>query len=201
LEILVIASKGNVAMNVYLLKKTSNKKLGVWPFGAIRALALTTCLAIASSHAIAKDEGAKVIGTLDQNRIVMVDGKEVAQAADKVAPGDLLQYRVRYSNSGSTVANNLVVTLPIPKGLEFAATTDVPKAALASLDGERFEAMPIRRSMRQADGKEILRDVPLSQYRALRWQVEQLAAGKTVTFTARARVENNVTAAATISNK
>jgi uncharacterized repeat protein (TIGR01451 family) len=188
-------------MNVYLLKKTSGKKLGVWPLGALRALALTTCLALASAPSWAKDEGAKVVGTLVQNRIAMIDGKEVAQPAEKVAPGDLLQYVVRYSNSGTTVANNLVVTLPIPKGLEFSATTDVPKAALASLDGERFEAMPIRRTVRQADGKEILKDVPLAQYRALRWQVEQLGAGKTVAFSARARVENSVTAAATISNK
>jgi hypothetical protein len=35
--------------------------------------------------------------------------------------------------------------------------------------------------------------VPQSQYRALRWQVDQLDAGKTANFSARAKVESLVT--------
>jgi hypothetical protein len=58
------------------------------------------------------------------------------------------------------------------------------------LDGQRFEPMPIKRTVKQADGKEILQDVPLAQYRALRWQVEQLDAGKSANFSARAKVES-----------
>ena len=158
----------------------------------ITASAISAALSIASSAtstAFAKGEGALVEGLLDQNRVVVVNGKEVLQAADKVNPGDLLEYRVRYVNKGTTVANNLVVTLPIPRGLEFSNLTDSPRASLASLDGQAFEAVPIKRSIRQADGKEISQNVPLAQYRALRWQVDQLPAGKTVAFSARARVE------------
>jgi uncharacterized repeat protein (TIGR01451 family) len=163
------------------------------------ASALSAGLALVSGAAFAKGENATVEGQLDQNRVVMVNGKEVLQAADKVNPGDLLEYRVRYANKGTAVANNLIVTLPIPRGLEFSNLTDTPKAALASLDGQVFEALPIKRTVRQADGKEIAQNVSLSQYRALRWQVDQLPAGKTVSFSARARVEAAAVASTTTS--
>jgi uncharacterized repeat protein (TIGR01451 family) len=162
--------------------------------GKFRKVALNAALAfmMAASWgtAFAKDAGAQVEGTLNQSRIVVVNGKETVAAADKVSPGDLLEYKVRYVNKGAGPAKNLVVTLPIPQGLELAPATDNPKGALGSLDGQRFEPMPIKRSVKQADGKEILQDVPLAQYRALRWQVEQLDAGKSANFSARAKVES-----------
>jgi uncharacterized repeat protein (TIGR01451 family) len=182
----LLAKKGNVGMKVNLLKKSFKKTVVLSAISGFIALA-----SLVHTPAFSREEAAKVFGTLDQNKIVLVDGKEIIQPADKVAPGDLLQYRVRYSNTGATAANNLVVTLPIPKGLEFAAATDSPRAALASLDGEKFEVMPIKRLVRQADGRETLQEVPATSYRALRWQVDQLQAGKVVNFTARARVENS----------
>jgi uncharacterized repeat protein (TIGR01451 family) len=153
------------------------------------ASAFSAAMVFASASTFAKTEGSQVEGTLEQNRIVMVDGKESLVAADKVSPGDTLLYKVRYSNKGATPANNLVVTLPIPKGLEYQASADLPKAAQASLDGDRFEAIPIKRLVKSADGQEALKEVPLSQYRALRWTVDQLQGGKSVSFSARARVE------------
>jgi uncharacterized repeat protein (TIGR01451 family) len=167
--------------------------------GKFKKVALCATLAFmmcaSASTAFAKDASAQIEGTLNQSRIVMVNGKETPATADKVSPGDLLEYKVRYVNKGAAPAKNLVVTLPIPSGLELAAATDSPKATLASLDGQRFEAMPIKRAIKQADGKEILQDVPLSQYRALRWHVEQLDAGKSANFSARAKVESLVSSA------
>ncbi len=162
--------------------------------GKFRKVALSAAVAFimaaSTASVFAKDSTAQVEGTLNQSRIVVINGKESVAAADKVSPGDLLEYKVRYVNKGTGPAKNLVVTLPIPAGLELAPATDNPKAASASLDGQRFEPMPIKRAVKQADGKEILQDVPLSQYRALRWQVEQLDAGKSANFSARARVES-----------
>jgi uncharacterized repeat protein (TIGR01451 family) len=172
------ASKGNVGMKTGKFRKVA------------LSAALAFMMAASTGSVFAKDAAPQVEGTLNQSRIVVVNGKESALAADKVSPGDLLEYKVRYINKGAAPAKNLVVTLPIPAGLELAPATDSPKAALASLDGQRFEAMPIKRAVKQADGKEILQDVPLSQYRALRWQVEQLDAGKSANFSARARVES-----------
>jgi uncharacterized repeat protein (TIGR01451 family) len=151
--------------------------------------ALGASMLVFSGLALAKNEASQVEGVLEQNRVVLQDGREVLQSADRVSPGDTLQYRVRYSNKGSGPATNLVITLPIPKGLEYTPTAGQAAASQASLDGQRFESLPIKRLTRAADGNEALREVPFAQYRALRWQVEQLPAGKSVLFSARAKVE------------
>lgn len=134
---------------------------------------------------------AGVEGVLTQNKIVVgTDGKESTVSADKVKPGDLIEYQVKYTNKGAAPVGNLNITLPIPKGLELIGQTDLPRGALASLDGVNFEAAPIKRSVKRADGSVALELVPLAQYRALRWVIGQLAAGKSTTMTARAKVDN-----------
>lgn len=134
---------------------------------------------------------AGVEGVLTQTKIVVsADGKESSISADKVKPGDLIEYQVKYTNKGAAPVGNLNVTLPIPKGLELIGQTDLPRNALASLDGLNFETAPIKRSVKRADGTVTLELVPLAQYRALRWVVGQLPAGKSATMTARAKVEN-----------
>jgi uncharacterized repeat protein (TIGR01451 family) len=138
--------------------------------------------------AIAKGENSAVVGTLSQNRIVQVDGKEVLQSADAVKPGDLIEYQLKYANKGATSVSNMMVTLPIPKGLVYVGAM-APSAKFASLDGVKFESIPIKRTVRTADGKEVVQDVPLNEYRALRWDAGQLEAGKVSLFSARARVE------------
>ncbi len=156
-------------------------------------------LTMVSVSALAKTE-AGVEATLVQNRIVVgTDGKESLVPADKVKPGDVVEYQARYLNKGAAPVTNLVVTLPIPKGLELLAKGDLPTAALASIDGVKFEALPLKRMVRRADGTEVAQAIPLNEYRALRWQVAQLPAGKFSVFTARAKVENGAsnTAAST----
>ncbi len=139
--------------------------------------------------AMAKGEASAVVGTLDQKRIAMVDGKEVKQPGDKVKPGDLIEYQLSYANKGATPVSDLVVTLPIPKGLEYTGAMN-PKANLASRDGVKFEPIPLKRTVKTADGKEVVQDLPLAEYRALRWDAGQLQAGKASQFSARARVES-----------
>ncbi len=164
-------------------------------FGAVMALSTI------SSSAYAKDELSAekqtVQGTLTQAKIsIAADGKELAQTAETVKPGDLIEYRVAYVNRGLSSVNNLIVTLPIPRGLDYVGLTDQPRAVLASTDGVKFEAIPLKRTVRRADGTEVVENVPLSEYRALRWPASTLAAGKTQTFTARATVQKTVVASA-----
>jgi uncharacterized repeat protein (TIGR01451 family) len=139
--------------------------------------------------AIAKGDNSAVVGTLNQMRVAQVDGKEVMQPADAVKPGDLIEYQLKYANKGATSVSNMVVTLPIPKGLDYVGAM-TPNAKFASLDGVKFEPIPLKRTVRTADGKEVVQDVPLNEYRALRWDAGQLEAGKVSLFSARARVES-----------
>jgi uncharacterized repeat protein (TIGR01451 family) len=142
-----------------------------------------------TSTALAKGESSAVVGTLDQKRVAQVDGKETLLPGDTVKPGDLIEYQLKYANNGATNVADLVVTLPIPKGLEYTGAMK-PQAKFASLDGVKFEPIPLKRTVRTADGKEVVREVPLSEYRALRWDAGQLQAGKASQFSARARVES-----------
>ena len=136
-------------------------------------------------------------GVLDQNLVTVGSGgKETLMPAERVKPGDLLEYRVRYSNKSNAPVNDFAVTLPIPRGLELVAVSDSPRASLASTDGSKFEPVPLLRKVTNANGVQITEPVPLAEYRALRWQVGQLGAGKSAQFVARAKVEAAAVAAA-----
>jgi len=121
---------------------------------------------------------------------VGADGKETFAAAPSVKPGELIEYRVDYRNKGDETARTLEVTLPIPVGLEFQPGSPQPGGARASLDGKTYQDMPLKRMVRQADGKEVEQVVPVSEYRFLRWTAGDLGAGKTTRYSARMRVSN-----------
>ena len=115
-------------------------------------------------------------------------GKEVLAAADEARPGEVIEYQATYSNDGTTAVNKLVATLPIPEGLEYLPKTVRPAPALASLDGKTFAAMPLKRKVRLADGREVEREVATSEYRFLRWTLGSLPGGRSQVVRARARV-------------
>lgn len=152
-------------------------------------ISLAALLSIAWAQAIAKGEE-PLQGVLEQYRVVrLADGKESRVPAENIKPGETLEYLVRYTNKGEVPVSQFVVTLPIPQGLELMSLSDQPRAALASTDGVVFNAQPLKRRVRQADGRDVIEDVPLADYRALRWQIGQLDAGKSVQFAARAKVD------------
>jgi uncharacterized repeat protein (TIGR01451 family) len=138
-----------------------------------------------------------VQGVMEQYRIVRAaDGKEARQSAANIKPGETLEYVVRYTNVSAAALNQFVVTLPIPQGLELLPQSDQPRAVLASTDGVAFNEMPLKRRVMRSNGAEVVEAVPLAEYRALRWQVGQLAAGKSVQFAARAKVDSTTSGTA-----
>jgi uncharacterized repeat protein (TIGR01451 family) len=124
-------------------------------------------------------------------------GKEILASADHARPGDLIEYRALYSNHGHEGVRQMVATLPIPAGMQYVPGTAVPGAALASLDGQHFEPVPLQRKVRLADGSEVTRDVPVDEYRYLRWPLGDIGAGKSETVRARVRVSNGPVTVAT----
>jgi uncharacterized repeat protein (TIGR01451 family) len=150
-------------------------------FGAAAVIAL-----LVPSWASAQSD---VAVSLAASRVSLdADGKESLAAAEKANPGDLIEYRAVYRNPATAPVRQLAATLPIPPGTEFIPGTAQPRGALASLDGRTFEAMPIKRTVRLDDGREVVREVPLSEYRYLRWSIGELAAGAERTVRARVRV-------------
>lgn len=111
-------------------------------------------------------------------------GEATAQPVSKVKPNDVIEYRAKYTNNTSNTIKNLVATLPIPSDTQFLAKS-TPSAAQASTDGVNFAALPLKRKV----GSQTV-NVPLQEYRALRWTIAEVPAGKSVVVTAQTRVNS-----------
>ena len=72
-----------------------------------------------------------------------------------------------------------------------------PANATASLNGIDFAVMPLKRMVKKSDGKLEGQVVPLLEYRALRWDLGDLAQKNKVVVSARARVNQVSVSAAT----
>ncbi|MFN8586648.1 MAG: hypothetical protein U0704_02515 [Candidatus Eisenbacteria bacterium] len=125
---------------------------------------------------------------LTAQRVQVVNGHETLVAADQAKPGETLVYRVTCSNDGRETVKSVMATLPIPSGLEYLPRTAAPAVVQASLDGRTFAPVPLVRRTRDANGREVVVEVPASEYRFLRWSVGTLAPKASRTVTARARV-------------
>lgn len=97
----------------------------------------------------------------------------------------MLEYRAVYSNASKKNVTNLAATLPVPAGMEYVGLSVKPAGAQASADGKSFSAIPLMR--KKADGKTD-EQVPLADYRALRWTVSSLQPGQSFEVSARMRV-------------
>src|SRR6186997_3442361 len=101
------------------------------------AMAALLCLST-SLFAQAPDVSVK----LAAHQVVVNDNKESLVAADKVKPGDVIEYQAVYTNNGKAAAQNVAATVPIPNGLALVAESARPAAEQASLDGKAFSAYP-----------------------------------------------------------
>jgi uncharacterized repeat protein (TIGR01451 family) len=130
-------------------------------------------------------------------RVTAQPGKgEILGPADQAKPGDVIEYRATYRNEGQGAVRQLEATLPVPPGTEYLPRTAKPAAVTASLDGKTFESLPLKRTVRLPDGREVQREVPVSEYRWLRWTIGSLAARSAETVRARVRVTPVAAAAA-----
>ena len=122
-------------------------------------------------------------------------GRETFIAADQAKPGEIVEYRAVYRNAGTSPVREVAATLPIPVGMELVSSSARPAQVLASLDGVSFAAPPLKRRERLADGREVEREIPLSEYRWLRWSLGGIAAGGSQAVRARVRVSDTAVAA------
>lgn len=125
---------------------------------------------------------------LTARKVTVTDGKEAMAPADQARPGDVIEYRAAYRNTSTHPVRQLAATLPVPKGMEFLALSAAPQALMASLDGRQFEPVPLKRRVKLASGREVLREVPPSEYRWLRWSLGTIGPREARTVSARMRV-------------
>jgi uncharacterized repeat protein (TIGR01451 family) len=149
-----------------------------------KSLAAAT-LAIASSAAA---QPAAIETHLEARKVVRAaDGKETFAAAENARPGDVIEYVATDRNTGKQAVKNLAATLPIPANTEYVAGSARPADAKASIDAATYAGMPLVRKVVR-DGRTIEEQVPIREYRSLRWFAGELGGDKTASFTARVRV-------------
>jgi uncharacterized repeat protein (TIGR01451 family) len=145
-----------------------------------KILQLSAVALAAFSFATSSLAEAKIKSELVAEKLVRNAAGELATAPAKdVKPGDVVIYTISYNNYGDEVAKALVATVPVPVGMDYqgAQKGDKLPPAAASLDGNNFAPIPLTRKVKTAQGKETVQEVPLSEYRALRWSVAELSAG------------------------
>lgn len=120
----------------------------------------------------------QVVSTLRAEQIVAGPQGESEKPAATAAPGDVLQYRATYSNRGDSAAAGLVARLPVPAGTALIAQGMQPEHASGSLDGVHFAPMPLMREVKDKNGTTHREAVPLSEIKALSWNLGVLEPGK-----------------------
>ncbi len=107
-----------------------------------------------------------------------------------VKPGDLIEYRATYKNNDKSAVKGMVATIPIPIGTDFIPKSIRPEnsAAEATTKTGIYAAIPLMHPVRQSDGKIRSEPVPATDYRAIRWNLGQLAAGASTTVIVRVQV-------------
>jgi len=153
-----------------------------------------TILILGFAANVLAQQSEEVTSVLEVFRItVNEDGEEISVPSTEVAPGDLIEYRLTYTNKLDESITQLYPILPVPIGMEFKIESATPSLEGASLSnsGNTFQRLPLTRQVRQPDGTTVTVEVPSREYRRLRWMVPSLDAGDQVILVARVKVINN----------
>ena len=132
-----------------------------------------------------------LVVTLVRQKVVLIDGKENLHSAEVAKPGDILDEVATYLNNSTAPIKQLQATLPVPPNTELLLASVKPGGAKASIDGNQFASMPLKRKVKQPNGVEIEQPIPIGEYRYLRWYPGELAPGKSLAFSARFKVSND----------
>ena len=157
-----------------MIHKSHNLKIA-------KTLALSTVLGISLANGANAAEALSV--NLQAKQIVTENGKQVLKTVNRANSGDVIQYQAIYRNNIQKPMTDLALTLPVPANMVYVSSSS-PAPTQASLDGKKFENLPI---LRKVNGKMV--EVPVSQYRALRWIVKTLPAQQSTTVSLNAKVQ------------
>ena len=147
----------------------------------LKTFALSTVLGLSLSNIAHAAEALSV--NLQAKQIVTENGKQVLKTVNRANSGDVIQYQAIYRNNIQKPMTDLALTLPVPANMVYVSSSS-PAPTQASLDGKKFENLPI---MRKVNGKMV--EVPASQYRAVRWIVKTLPAQQSTTVSLTAKVQ------------
>ncbi|MCK4539225.1 MAG: DUF11 domain-containing protein, partial [Candidatus Krumholzibacteria bacterium] len=123
-----------------------------------RSLSASIFLVIMAAGATsAFAEGPVLSGEMVAHRIVMdEDNREIAVSAEQVYPQDMVEYTLRYSNTGDSSASGVDLVGPVPSGtayLEKTASDIEGMRTVFSIDeGETYHQAPVMYEVIRKDG-------------------------------------------------
>lgn len=145
----------------------------------VSAIAFALGLSVAvSATALFATEKPAVSGELQAWLVTeTADGSERLIEASSAEPGQVMEFRIAFTNGGETPVDGIQVVDPIPENTRFIADShaaDVTAAFQVSIDGgDTFESEPVVRVETLADGSQQEVIVPPSQYTHVRWLADE----------------------------
>lgn len=144
---------------------------------------------LSSSGSIMAPSSDPLSVVLSARKVVSSGGKETLADAGHARAGDIIEYRALYRNVSKSPLNGVVATLPLPNTTAYVVDSSRPAKATASTDVNGVYApLPLMRPAAAALGETRQTAVPLSEYRALRWDLGVLKPGESREVSARVRV-------------
>ena len=153
----------------------------------IRNALISSALLLVAPSVLANSQATQESVSVDLNTYLIThnaEGKVTEQLVSEVKPEQIVEYRAVYTNNTAGTIQNLVATLPIPAETQFLVKS-APTKAQASTDGVNFAPMPLKKKV----GDQVV-NVPLADYRALRWTIAELPAGKSIAVSAQTRINS-----------
>ncbi len=115
-----------------------------------------------------------------------------ARRDDRARPGDVIRYRLTFTNVAGRPVRGVVLSNPLPGGMRFVAgsvqaSRQDARAEYSTDGGRTFSAQPMEEVTE--DGRTVRRPAPPEKYTHVRWTVDgTVAEGATVTAQYEARV-------------
>ena len=118
-----------------------------------------------------------VTGDIKAFIVTHEDGEERVVEARETAPGQVMEFRIVFTNNGEESVSGIRVVDPIPESTTFVAdshSSDVSAEFEVSIDGgESFEPEPVVRIETREDGTQSRVVVPPSDYTHVRWLAKE----------------------------
>ncbi len=120
------------------------------------------------------------------------DGEEEFTQAERVEPGDVIEYRLRYRNVSEQALTEIVATGPIHESTDYvegSATASVAMTPQFSIDqGGSFQFAPVTYQVALADGRIEEREATPDMYTHVRWRIAELPPSEETELRYRVRV-------------
>ncbi|MCK4235729.1 MAG: DUF11 domain-containing protein, partial [Candidatus Krumholzibacteria bacterium] len=102
-------------------------------------------------------QGPNLTGEMEAHKIILdEENREIAVSAEKVFPSDMIEYTLRYWNSGNASVSGVNLTGPVPAGtayLDKTASDDEGLHPIFSIDGGKtYHEVPVTYVVITKDG-------------------------------------------------